>query len=190
MVYLNRIYTKTGDNGTTALGDGSRVPKSDQLISAIATVDETNSQIGVVLSYSNFIDPDVVEVLEQVQNDLFDVGADLCVPNKPDANTDALRIKEEYITYLETKIDLFNFPLDPLTSFVLPTGSFAAAQLHVSRTVARRAEREVWKAIESSLEVNPLTARYLNRLSDLLFVIARYVNRQNGDSLWVPGKRK
>ena len=190
MVYLNRIYTRTGDDGTTALGDGSRVSKSDQRISAIATVDETNSQIGVVLSYSNFIDPDVVEVLEQVQNDLFDVGADLCIPGIPDDDKSNLRIKEDYITYLEKKIDLFNFPLDPLTSFILPTGTFAASQLHVSRTVARRAEREIWKAIETSLDVNPLTAKYLNRLSDLLFVMARYVNRQNGDSLWVPGKRK
>jgi cob(I)alamin adenosyltransferase len=190
VVYLNRIYTKTGDAGTTALGDGSRVPKSDQRIAAIATVDETNSQIGVVVAYGPLVEPEVLEVLKKIQNDLFDVGADLCIPG-PDADREPLRVKEGQVTYLERQIDIFNFPLDPLTSFVLPTGTYAAAQLHVARAVARRAEREVWKAFETiDKEVNPLTAKYLNRLSDLLFVLARYSNRQLGDSLWVPGRNQ
>ena len=189
MVVLSHIYTKTGDNGTTALGDGSRVSKTDVRLEAFATVDEANSQIGVVLSLSNLIDSDVAEILERIQNDLFDVGADLCTPVVTDPKLKPLRVTEDQIKYLENKTDVFNTPLNPLRSFVLPSGTYASAQLHVARTVVRRAERATWLAIEAYQEqVNVLTAQYLNRLSDLLFVLARYLNRSHGDKLWVPGK--
>ena len=189
MVVLSHIYTKTGDNGTTALGDGSRVSKTDVRLEAFATVDEANSQIGVVLSLSNLIDPDVAEILERIQNDLFDVGADLCTPVVTDPKLKPLRVTEDQIKYLENKTDVFNTPLNPLRSFVLPSGTYASAQLHVARTVVRRAERATWLAIEAYQEqVNVLAAQYLNRLSDLLFVLARYLNRSHGDKLWVPGK--
>ena len=189
MVVLSHIYTKTGDNGTTALGDGSRVSKTDVRLEAFATVDEANSQIGVVLSLSNLIDSDVAKILERIQNDLFDVGADLCTPVITDPKLKPLRVTEDQIKYLENKTDVFNTPLNPLRSFVLPSGTYASAQLHVARTVVRRAERATWLAIEAYQEqVNVLTAQYLNRLSDLLFVLARYLNRSHGDKLWVPGK--
>lgn len=188
MVILSRIVTKTGDDGTTALGDGSRVSKTDQRLNAFATVDEANSCIGVVLSLGTIIEDDVREILEQVQNDLFDVGADLCTPNIENPVVPPLRVKEEQVSFIEKKAEFFNTPLNPLRSFVLPSGTYASAQLHVARTVVRRAERETWKAIEEFEGMNVLTAQYLNRLSDLLFVLARYLNRNVGDQLWVPGK--
>ena len=189
MVRINRVVTKTGDEGLTSLGDGSRVSKTDTRLEAFATVDEANSQIGVVLSFGTLLDADVLDVLERVQNDLFDVGADLCTPNDPKRNS--LRVTPEQVAYLEEKVELFNFPLNPLKSFVLPNGTYTAAQLHVARTVVRRAERATWVAIgEHGDTVNSLAAQYLNRLSDLLFVLARYANRDKGDSLWVPGKNR
>lgn len=191
MVILSSIYTKTGDEGTTSLGDGSRTSKNDPRLEAFATVDEANSHIGVVLSLGEFIDSDVSEILERIQNDLFDVGADLCTPIIDSPKHEPLRVTAEQVTYLEHKIDVYNTPLNPLRSFVLPSGTYAAAQLHVARTVVRRAERETWNAIHQFGEgVSKLVAQYLNRLSDLLFVLARYLNRNVGDSLWVPGKNR
>lgn len=189
MVILSHIYTKTGDDGTTSLGDGSRTSKNDPRLEAYATVDEANSQIGVVLSLGVLVDTEVQEILDRVQNDLFDVGADLCTPIIDNPKVPPLRVTEEQVNYIERQIDIFNTPLNPLRSFVLPAGTYPAAQMHVARTVVRRAERETWNAIHAFGEgVNPLTAKYLNRLSDLLFVLARYLNRNVGDQLWVPGK--
>lgn len=194
MVNLTRIYTRTGDDGTTALGDNSRTRKTDPRLGAYADVDEANSAIGVVLATAREgLDPDVAALLQRIQNDLFDVGADLCAPL-----TDAvpkyppLRVTEAYVTDLEAACDRYNEPLEPLRSFILPGGSPASAYLHVARTVSRRAERAVWAAIEtygSEPEggINPLTARYLNRLSDLLFILCRHANLATGDVLWAPG---
>ena len=191
MVILSRIYTKTGDKGTTSLGDGTIVPKTDSRIGALSAVDEVNSCIGVVLSLGGFLDPEVEEILERVQNDLFDVGADLCTPVVENPEHPPLRVVQSQIDYLEQKIDLLNTPLNPLRSFVLPAGTYPAAQLHMARTVARRAERAIWFAIEEHGDsVSILAAQYLNRLSDLLFVIARYLNRGTGDVMWIPGKNR
>jgi cob(I)alamin adenosyltransferase len=194
MVNLTRIYTRTGDDGTTALGDNSRTRKTDPRLAAYADVDETNSAIGVVLATaSRSLQPDLVALLQQVQNDLFDVGADLCAPlTDAAAKYPPLRVTDAYVTDLETVCDRYNEPLPPLRSFILPGGSLAAAYLHVARTVARRAERSTWTAIEAygtepEGGVNPLTARYLNRLSDLLFILGRYANLATGDVLWTPG---
>jgi cob(I)alamin adenosyltransferase len=186
MVHLSRIYTKTGDDGTTALGDMSRTSKNDPRLEAFATVDEANSYIGVALLHvTNF---EIKSLLVSIQNDLFDVGADLCTPVIDNPNIKPLRITQEQIDYLETQIDFYNKDLPSLRSFVLPSGSAASAHLHVARTIVRRAERRTWNAINSFGEgVNVLTAKYLNRLSDLLFVLARYENRDKGDQLWVPG---
>ena len=189
MVVLSRISTKTGDDGTTALGDGSRVSKTDTRIQAFATVDEANSALGVVLSFGSLIDPEVMEILERVQNDLFDVGADLCTPLMDDPKVKPLRVTQHQIDFIEEKVEVFNTPLNPLRSFVLPSGTYASAQLHVARTIVRRAERDVWLALsEHGDSMSSLPAVYLNRLSDLLFVLARYLNRDKGDTLWVPGK--
>jgi cob(I)alamin adenosyltransferase len=189
MVHLTRIYTKTGDDGTTSLGDMSRTSKNDPRLEAYATVDEANSYIGVVVSLADAVDREILDVLSFIQNDLFDVGADLCVPIKDNPEEHDLRVTEDQVTRLENYIDLFNKNLKPLSSFVLPTGTPAAAHLHVARTVVRRAERRTWSAISAfGSGVNPLTAKYLNRLSDLLFVLARYSNGELGDILWVPGK--
>jgi len=190
MVNLTRIYTKTGDDGTTSLGDMSRTSKNDPRLEAYATVDEANSYIGVVLAVSN-LSEDVRKLLIRVQNDLFDVGADLCTPVVDAPQYEPLRVLESQISYLEEQIDKYNFELAPLKSFVLPSGTPASAHLHVARTVARRAERRTWQAIHAFGEgVNKLTAKYLNRLSDLLFVLARYENKSEGDQLWVPGKNR
>lgn len=187
MVNLTRIYTKTGDDGTTSLGDMSRTSKNDPRLEAFATVDEANSFIGVALPYVQ--DHELCDILLQVQNDLFDVGADLCTPVIDNPKTPPLRVTEAQIEFLEQKIDKFNSGLKPLRSFVLPSGSKASAQLHVARTVVRRAERCTWHAIHQFGEgVSLLTAKYLNRLSDLLFVMARYENITVGDTLWEPGK--
>ena len=188
---LTRIYTKTGDDGTTSLGDMSRTSKNDPRLEAYATVDEANSSIGVVLAMGNLKDEAIKTLLIRVQNDLFDVGADLCTPVVDKPEHEPLRVLESQIDYLEKQIDKFNENLPPLRSFVLPSGTAAAALLHVARTVTRRAERATWHAIHSfGSGVNPVTAKYLNRLSDLLFVLARYANKEIGDQLWVPGANR
>jgi cob(I)alamin adenosyltransferase len=185
-VHITRVYTKVGDNGTSALGDGSRVSKTDPRLAAYADVDEANSSIGVALALGALPD-EVADVLRAVQNDLFDVGADLCAPIVPDPKYPPLRITESYVERLERWCDEFNARLAKLTSFILPGGTPGAALLHVARTVTRRAERTAWALIEVDTErTNVLTARYLNRLSDLLFVLARIAN-PGGDVLWRPG---
>jgi len=191
MVNLTRIYTKTGDDGTTSLGDMSRTSKNDPRIEAYATVDEANSSIGVVLSVGDIEDEEIIKLLIRVQNDLFDVGADLCTPVVDNPTHEPLRVLESQIDYLETQIDKYNENLQPLRSFVLPSGTAAASLMHVARTVTRRAERATWHAIHSfGGGVNPITAKYLNRLSDLLFVLARYAIKEIGDQLWVPGANR
>ena len=185
-VHLTRIYTKTGDDGTTGLGDFSRVAKTDPRITAYADVDECNATIGVVLALSA-LPEELRSVLTVVQNDLFDVGADLCNPISPDPKYPPLRITEAYVTRLEGWCDEFNARLPKLDSFILPGGTPAAALLHVSRTVARRAERSAWALVEVDAErTNPLAVTYLNRLSDLLFILCRIAN-PDGDVKWVPG---
>jgi cob(I)alamin adenosyltransferase len=188
MVNLTRIYTRTGDDGTTSLGDMSRTTKTDLRLEAYADVDEANSSIGVAVA-SGGLDADIVELLTGVQNDLFDVGADLCTPIIPEPEYPPLRITPEYVDRLEAACDVYNARLEPLRSFILPGGTLGAAQLHVARTVTRRAERATWRAIEEYGEsINPLTALYLNRLSDLLFILARCANLGiGGDVLWQPG---
>lgn len=188
MVNLTRIYTRTGDDGTTSLGDMSRTTKTDLRLEAYADVDEANSSIGVAVA-SGGLDADIVELLTGIQNDLFDVGADLCTPIIPEPEYPPLRITPEYVDRLEAACDVYNARLEPLRSFILPGGTLGAAQLHVARTVTRRAERATWRAIEEYGEsINPLTALYLNRLSDLLFILARCANLGiGGDVLWQPG---
>lgn len=189
MVSLTRIYTKTGDDGTTSLGDMSRTSKNDPRLEAFATVDESNSFIGVALSY--VVNQDIRDILNQIQNDLFDVGADLCTPVIDNPKVKPLRVTEAQVGYLESQIDRFNAELEPLRSFVLPSGTASSSNLHVARTVVRRAERHTWNAIHQFGEgVSKLTAKYLNRLSDLLFVLARYENKEWGDVLWIPGKNQ
>jgi cob(I)alamin adenosyltransferase len=191
MVNLTRIYTKTGDDGTTSLGDMSRTSKNDPRLEAYATVDEANSSIGVVLAMGDIKDDEIKKLLVRIQNDLFDVGADLCTPVVDKPVSEPLRVLESQIDYLEKQIDKYNESLQPLRSFVLPSGTPAAALLHVARTVTRRAERDTWHAIHAfGGGVNPVTAKYLNRLSDLLFVLARYANKEIGDQLWVPGANR
>jgi cob(I)alamin adenosyltransferase len=189
LVVISSVYTKTGDQGTTSLGDGSRTSKNDARLEAFSTVDEANSSIGVALSMD--IDADVKEVLLRIQNDMFDVGADLCTPVIDDPKYPPLRVTEEQVTRLENLIDKYNEPLSTLRTFVLPSGTPLAAQLHVARTVVRRAERQTWNAIHAFGEgVNITTAKYLNRLSDLLFVLSRHANREIGDVLWIPGANR
>jgi len=191
MVNLTRIYTKTGDDGTTSLGDMSRTSKNDPRLEAYATVDEANSAIGVVLALGGIKDEEITKLLVRIQNDLFDVGADLCTPIVDNPTTEPLRVLEAQIDYLEKQIDKYNESLQPLRTFVLPSGTPASALLHVARTVVRRAERNTWHAIHSfGGGVNPITAKYLNRLSDLLFVLARTANKEIGDQLWVPGANR
>jgi len=191
MVNLTRIYTKTGDDGTTSLGDMSRTSKNDPRLEAYATVDEANSSIGVAIAMGGRSDDAIHQLLIRIQNDLFDVGADLCTPIIDNPPVEPLRVTQEQIDYLESQIDLYNEDLSPLRSFVLPSGTPESALLHVARTVVRRAERCTWHAIHSfGSGVNPLTAQYLNRLSDLLFVLARVANKTVGDVLWVPGANR
>jgi cob(I)alamin adenosyltransferase len=185
-VHITRVYTKVGDNGTTSLGDGQRVPKTDPRLAAYADVDEANSAIGVALAMGGLTD-ELAIVLRAVQNDLFDVGADLCAPVVENPKYPPLRITEEYVTRLEGWCDDFNARLPKLNSFILPGGTAGAALLHVARTVTRRAERSTWRLIEAdAARTNILAAKYLNRLSDLLFVLARVAN-PDGDVLWAPG---
>ena len=180
-VRLTRIYTGGGDRGETSLGDGTRVPKVDCRIAAFGAVDELNSHLGLVLSAE--LPDGMREVLTRVQNELFDLGADLSVPF---GVTDRLRISDEQITLLEHDCDRFNADLPDLTSFVLPGGSEAAARLHVARAVCRRAEREALEAAEQ-MDINQLALVYLNRLSDLLFILARTANSGGDEPLWKPG---
>ena len=191
MVNLTRIYTKTGDDGTTSLGDMSRTSKNDPRLEAYATVDEANSSIGVALALGGRGDDPIRALLIRIQNDLFDVGADLSTPVIDNPTVEPLRVTEDQVKYLAPQIDHYNNDLSELRSFVLPSGTPEAALLHVARTVVRRAERCTWHAIHSfGGGVNPLTAKYLNRLSDLLFVLARYSNKVQGDVLWVPGANR
>ena len=185
-VHLTRIYTKTGDDGTTALGDMSRVRKTDARLEAYASVDEANSAIGVALALGD-LGEDVFAVLRRVQNDLFDVGADLSTPVVPDPKYPPLRVLPEYTAALEADCDRFNERLEKLSSFILPGGTPGAALLHVARTAVRRAERAVWALLEEDPErTNKEAALYLNRLSDLLFILSRVAN-PDGDVLWKPG---
>ena len=187
MVVLNRIYTRTGDKGDTALGSGKRVAKYDLRIEAYGTVDETNACVGVArLHAQGALD----QMLARVQNDLFDLGADLCVPEDgSEIAKKALRISDAQVDRLEREIDQMNEKLAPLKSFVLPGGSAAAANLHVARTVCRRAERLIVKLAEAE-NVGASAIKYANRLSDFLFVAARFANSDVGDVLWVPGANR
>jgi cob(I)alamin adenosyltransferase len=191
MVRLTRIYTKTGDAGQTHLGDMSRVAKTDPRLMAYADVDEANSALGVALALGN-PPAAVADLLRSVQNDLFDVGADLSTPVTPDPAYPPLRITAAYTERLEAACDEYNDTLPKLTSFILPGGTPGAALLHQARAIVRRAERSVWALLAHDEEngaggrTNPETARYLNRLSDLLFILARVAN-PGGDILWEPG---
>jgi cob(I)alamin adenosyltransferase len=185
-VHLTRIYTRTGDDGMSGLGDFTRVPKTDPRLVAYADVDEANCALGVALALGS-LPQCLVTVLRQVQNDLFDVGADLCTPIVDDPKYSPLRIDESYVTRLEGWCDEFNAPLPKLNSFILPGGTPGAALLHTARVVTRRAERSTWALLAVDAEpTNALTARYLNRLSDLLFILCRVAN-PGGDVLWKPG---
>ena len=197
MVNLTRIYTRTGDDGTTALGDFSRTSKTDARLAAYADVNEANAVLGVALACGGLAE-DVRAVLLRVQNDLFDVGADLCTPLQETYEFEPLRVKDAWVGELEADCDRYLEPLEKLRSFILPGGTAGSAYLHQALTVVRRAERSVWAAIEAygtdagrakgEGGVNPTTAQYLNRLSDLLFVLARTANVEaGGDVLWRPG---
>lgn len=190
MVNLTRIYTRTGDAGETRLGDMSLTAKTDLRLAAYADVDETNAAIGVTLAHasSEDLEETVAAMLTRIQNDLFDVGADLSTPVVADPEYPPLRVEQDYIDRLEGWCDEYNEELPKLRSFILNGGTVAAAHLHLARTVARRAERSAWAAYAEHGEVmNKLALTYLNRLSDLLFILARYANRTRGDVLWVPG---
>jgi len=192
MVVLNKIYTRTGDAGLTALGIGERVPKHSPRITAYGTVDETNACIGLA-RLQLAAEPNLDAMLARVQNDLFDLGADLTAPEREGKpQRQRLRISDAQVERLEGEIDELNALLRPLTSFVLPGGSPAAAALHLARTVCRRAERGmVALASEAGEHVSAPALKYINRLSDLLFVASRYANnRGDGDVLWVPGQNR
>lgn len=191
MVKLTRIYTKGGDKGKTALGSGQRVSKHHPRVAAYGTVDEANAAVGLARLHTQGLpDPEVDAILGRVQNDLFDLGADLATPEVENPEYPPLRITAPQVDRLEGEIDRLNADLEPLNSFVLPGGSPAAAFLHQARTVARRAEREITTLAEAEA-INPEAIRYINRLSDLLFVMSRYVNdKGTGDVLWVPGANR
>jgi cob(I)alamin adenosyltransferase len=187
VVNLTRIYTRTGDGGQTRLGDNSVADKFDSRLHAYADVDEANAHIGLAISTGS-LEADVVSVLTHVQNDLFDVGADLCTPVVPDPEYPPLRLEQPYVDRLEGWCDHYNESLEPLRSFILSGGTPGSAHLHVCRTIVRRAERSAWAAYDEHGEsMNKLAITYLNRLSDLLFILARHANRDQGDVLWVPG---
>ena len=193
MVKLNKIYTRTGDLGTTGLGTGERVSKYDLRIAAYGTVDEANACIGVVRLHMPDEYASVDAMLLRIQNDMFDLGADLCVPDRGEKlEYEPLRITSAQVKRLEDEIDLLNAELSPLTSFILPGGTAAAAHLHIARTVSRRAERiMVQLAAVSGEPVSAAALQYINRLSDFLFVAGRYVNERGRlDVLWVPGKNR
>ena len=193
MVVLNRIYTRTGDTGETALGSGERVSKANLRIAAYGTVDETNATVGVARLHTGVL-PELDAMLARIQNELFDLGADLCVPDRGQKlDYEPLRILPKQYERLETEIDALNAALSPLRSFVLPGGHAGAAQLHVCRTVCRRAERLLVEL--AALQDEPVSEgaiAYINRLSDFFFVASRYVNAKlaQGDVLWVPGKTR
>ena len=200
MVNLTRIYTRTGDDGTTGLGDNGRTSKNDPRLAAYADTDEANSVVGVAIACGN-LPLEVQQTLTRVQNDLFDVGADLSMPLRASYEWEPLRVKPEWIDELEDDCDRYNEHLEKLRSFILPGGTPGSAHLQVARTVTRRAERAAWAALAEYGDVpagedaakgeggvNPLTAKYLNRLSDLLFILARVANLAgDGDVLWQPG---
>lgn len=186
-VVLSRIYTRTGDDGTTALADGSRTSKTNPRLVAYADVEEANCAIGTALALGELPD-DMRNLLTRIQNELFDAGADLA---KPLDDQPALRISQEYIDRLEKACDEWNEPLETLRSFVLPGGTKGAALLHMARTITRRAERSAWDAVEHDPDTTSvMAAKYLNRLSDLLFILARRANVGEGDVLWVPGGQR
>lgn len=191
MVTLNRIYTRTGDKGTTALGSGTRVPKNDLRVAAYGTIDEANTAIGCARLHT---DGPLDDALMRIQNDLFDLGADLCMPNAPgsDPGQPALRILTEQVKRLENEIDFFNKDLKPLKSFVLPGGTAAAAHLHLARAIVRRAERLMTDlAGKDGEDVTEAALQYVNRLSDFLFVAAREANDHGAkDVLWKPGANR
>lgn len=191
MVILNKIYTKTGDDGTTALGSGERRPKYDLRIEAYGTVDETNSVLGLARLHVGDANPDMDSVLARIQNDLFDLGADLATPDTgEDLGYEPLRITEAQVGALEKEIDRFNADLAPLRSFVLPGGTPASAYLHLARTVSRRAER-LMVELSAMEPVTPAATKYMNRLSDFFFVAARSLNdKGERDVLWVPGQNR
>jgi cob(I)alamin adenosyltransferase len=191
VVVLNRIYTRTGDDGTTALGSGERRPKFDLRIEAYGTVDETNASIGVARLSAAVEDKDVDAMLGRIQNDLFDLGADLCTPDTgAKLEYEPLRVVAAQVCRLEAEIDRLNADLQPLRSFVLPGGTAAAAALHVARTVSRRAERLIVHLAQNEPVGEP-ALKYMNRLSDFLFVASRYLNnRAGGDVLWTPGQNR
>ena len=185
-VHLTRIYTKTGDDGTTSLGDMSRVAKTDPRLTAYADVDEANSAVGVAVALGG-LSSDLVTLLVRIQNDLFDLGADLCTPVVADPKYPPLRVTPDYTERLEQACDSYNERLEKLASFILPGGTPGAALLHVARTVVRRAERSVWALIADQPDTtNREPVLYLNRLSDLLFIASRVAN-PDGDVLWKPG---
>lgn len=191
MVILNKIYTRTGDDGTTALGSGERRAKHDLRVEAYGTVDETNAAIGLARIHTRTDNPDIDVMLARIQNDLFDVGADLATP-QPDGDPgyEQLRVTDAQVARIEADIDTLNASLGPLRSFVLPGGTPAAAALHLARTVARRAERLI-VALVGREAINMATVRYMNRVSDFLFVAARRANDSGkSDVLWVPGKNR
>lgn len=193
MVKLNKIYTRTGDSGTTGLGTGERVAKYDKRIAAYGTIDEANATIGLARLHLAQTDGLLEEILGRVQNDMFDLGADLCVPDRgEELSYEPLRVSEEQVSRLEREIDQLNAELQPLKSFVLPGGSPASAYLHLARTVSRRAERLIAElAADDSEPVSGAVLKYINRLSDLLFVAGRYANDCGAaDVLWVPGANR
>lgn len=186
MVQLTRIYTRGGDTGKTSLGDGTRVLKSNERIEAIGAIDETNASLGLVCVHIK--NPEIQEEIQAAQQDLFDIGADLCYPKPPQNSERRLQIQEARVKNLETQIDFYNQDLKPLTSFVLPGGTLGSSYLHLARTICRRAERTC-VALSQHEYVNPVVVQYLNRLSDFLFVLSRSVNHQGGkDVLWLPGR--
>lgn len=193
MVVLTKIYTRTGDDGTTALGTGLRVPKNALRVSAYGTVDELNATLGIARLHMPADAAEIDATLSRIQNDLFDLGADLCVPDTgEELPYEPLRMSEDQVVWLEGEIDRMNAELKPLTSFVLPGGTPAAAALHVSRTVCRRAERLiVGLAATPDEQVSAAALKYINRLSDYLFVASRYLNNKGeGDVLWKPGANR
>ena len=185
---LSKIYTRGGDDGTTAIGNGKRIAKTHPRLGAYSAVDEANAALGLVLALGEPAEP-VAETVRWLQHDLFDVGADLCTPIEE--GDERLRVEESYVTRVEQAIDRFNADLPPLRSFVLPGGSRAAALLHSARTTVRGAERRAWALLEVSPDdTNVLAARYLNRAADLLFVMARVANLETGDVTWMPGANR
>jgi cob(I)alamin adenosyltransferase len=187
MVNLTRIYTRTGDAGSTRLGDMSETSKTDRRLAAYADVDEANAHLGVALAQGG-LDAEVIALLTRVQNDLFDVGADFATPVVENPEFPPLRVEQDYVDRLEGWCDHYNEGLSNLRSFVLNGGTTGAALLHVARTVVRRAERSAWAAYaEHADTMNVLAIMYLNRLSDLLFILARHANKEQGDVLWIPG---